>query len=124
MLAAHLLFIAFVLGGGLLVLWRPRLAWLHLPAAVWGALIEIMGWTCPLTPLENYFLKLAGDISYRGDFIVRYILPIIYPMGLTPMIQDILGGFVIVLNCIIYAVVVIKAKQSGSNSAGNSDVVR
>ena len=110
-LAAHLLFIAFVLGGGLLVLRWQRFVWLHLPAAVWGALIEILGWTCPLTPLENHFLKLAGENSYQGDFVVRYIWPIVYPAGLTPMIQDVLGGFVIVLNCIIYAVVVIKAKQ-------------
>ena len=113
-LAVHLTFIVFVLGGGLLALWRPRLAWLHLPAAIWGALIEFMGWTCPLTPLENHFLKLAGDISYQGDFIARYLWPIIYPAGLTPMIQNILGGIVIVLNCIIYAAVVIKAKRLNS----------
>ena len=110
-LALHLAFIAFVLGGGLLALWRPRLAWLHLPAAAWGALIEIMGWTCPLTPLENYFLQLAGGVSYRGDFIARYLWPVIYPAGLTPRIQIILGVFVIVLNCIIYAAVVSKAKR-------------
>ena len=121
-LAVHLAFIAFVLGGGLLALWRPRLAWLHLPAVVWGALIEFMGWTCPLTPLENYFLKLAGDISYQGDFIARYLWPIIYPAGLTPMIQNILGAIVIALNCIIYAVVVIKAKRLNSRSGqGNAD---
>ena len=114
-LAAHLAFIVFVLGGGLLaLLWRPRLAWLHLPAAVWGAFIEITGWTCPLTPLENYFLQLAGEISYQGDFIVRYLWPVIYPAGLAPMIQNILGGVVIVLNCIIYAVVGIRARRLNS----------
>ena len=116
-LAVHLAFIVFVLGGGLLALWRPRLAWLHLPAAAWGALVEIMNWTCPLTPLENHFLKLAGDTAYQGDFIARYLLPIIYPAGLTPMVQVYLGGFVIVLNCIIYAGVVIKAKQRQRGSA-------
>lgn len=110
-LVAHLAFIVFVLGGGLLVLRWPRLAWLHLPAAVWGALIEFAGWTCPLTPLENDFLERAGGISYRGDFIERYLWPVIYPADLTPAIQDVLGGFVIALNCIIYAVVVIGAKR-------------
>jgi Protein of Unknown function (DUF2784) len=108
---AHLAFIAFVLGGGLLALRRPRFAWLHLPAAVWGALIEFMGWTCPLTPLENYFLERAGGLAYQGDFIAHYLWPIIYPADLTPMIQNILGGFVIVLNGIIYTVVVMKAKR-------------
>ena len=115
-LAVHLAFIVFVLGGGLLALWRPRLAWLHLPAAAWGAFIEIMGWICPLTPLENYFLQLACGISYRDDFIARYLWPIIYPAGLTPMIQHILGGVVIVLNCIIYAAVVSKAMRLNSRS--------
>lgn len=105
-LVAHLAFIAFVLGGGLLALRRPRLAWLHLPAAIWGALIEFMGWTCPLTPLENHFLELAGEVSYQGDFIVRVLWPVIYPAGLTPVIQNILGGFVLVLNGVIYAAVV------------------
>ncbi len=110
-LVAHLAFIAFVLGGGLLALRWPRLAWLHLPSAVWGALAELAGWTCPLTPLENYFLERAGSISYREGFIARYLWPIIYPADLTPAIQNVLGGFVIVLNCIIYAAVVIRAKR-------------
>lgn len=111
-LVVHLAFIAFALGGGLLALWRPRIAWLHIPAAAWSALIEIMGWICPLTPLENYFLKLAGETSYQGDFIARYLLPLIYPAGLTPTIQKIFGGIVIAVNCIIYAVVVIRARRA------------
>jgi hypothetical protein len=123
-LVVHLMFIAFVLGGGLLALWRPRIAWFHLPAAAWGALIEIMNWTCPLTPLENYFLKLAGDTSYQVDFITRYLLPLIYPACLTPMIQGLLGGFVIVLNCVIYAGVVIKAKKRRLDSAINTHITR
>lgn len=110
-LVVHLAFIAFVLGGGLLALWRPRIAWLHLPAAAWGALIEFAGWTCPLTPLENYFLELAGGVSYRGDFIARYLWPIIYPEGLTPAVQQALGTLVIALNCIIYAAVGFGAKR-------------
>lgn len=110
-LVAHLAFIAFVLGGGLLALWRPRIAWLHLPAAAWGALNEFAGWTCPLTPLENYFLELAGGVSYRGDFIARYLWPIIYPEGLTPAVQQALGTLVIALNCIIYAAVWFGAKR-------------
>lgn len=120
-LAVHLAFIAFVLAGGLLAFWRPRIAWLHLPAAAWGALIEIMNWTCPLTPLENYFLKLAGDSAYQGDFIARYLLPIIYPAGLTPVVQAFLGGFVIVLNGIIYTAVIIKAKQHRPGSVSNTN---
>lgn len=115
-LVLHLAFIAFVLGGGLLSLWRPQLAWLHLPAAAWGALIEFTGWVCPLTPLENHFLELAGGNSYAGDFIARYLWPVIYPAGLTPSIQNILGVIVIVLNAIIYTAVIIKAKRPDKRS--------
>ena len=112
-LAAHLAFIVFVLCGGLLALRWPRLAWLHLPAAVWGVLIEFMGWTCPLTPLENFFLELAGGTSYQDDFIARYLWPVLYPAGLTPMIQYILGALVILVNGIIYAVVIRRAQTAG-----------
>lgn len=101
-LILHLLFVAFVLGGGLLVLRWPRLAWLHLPAVVWGAVVEMLGWICPLTPLENHFRALAGADVYAGDFIQRYCLPLLYPEGLTPQIQMLLGLLVLVLNGVIY----------------------
>jgi hypothetical protein len=110
-LLVHLAFIAFVLGGGLLVLRWPRAAWLHLPAVIWGALIEFTGWICPLTPLEKRFLELAGDKSYQGGFIARYLWPTIYPADLTQAIQVILGAAVIVLNSIVYAFVLLKAKR-------------
>ena len=102
-LVLHLGFIAFVLGGGLLVLRWPRVAWLHVPAVVWGVTVEIMAWVCPLTPLENRFRILAGDAPYSGDFIEHYLLSIIYPIGITPRVQMILAGVVLVLNGMIYA---------------------
>ena len=107
-LVVHFLFIAFVLGGGLLVLRWPRLVWLHLPAAVWGVVVEWMGWICPLTPLENHLRMLAGANAYSGDFIERYCLPIIYPAGLTPRIQMLLAGVVLMLNGAVYAVLLRK----------------
>jgi uncharacterized membrane protein YhhN len=66
-LLIHLSFVLFVIGGGLLVLKWPRIGWLHLPAAAWGALIEFTGWICPLTPLENRFLIQSGKSAYEGD---------------------------------------------------------
>ena len=71
----HLGFIVFVVGGGLLVLRWPRLVWVHLPAAVWGVLIEFGGWICPLTPLENSLRRAAGEEGVRGSFIERYVMP-------------------------------------------------
>ena len=103
-LLAHLLFIAFVICDGLLVIRWPRLAVVHLPAAVWGAVVEIFGWVCPLTPLENHFSLLAGNSSYSGDFIARYLIPVIYPENLTATIQQVFGGLVIIINLIFYII--------------------
>jgi len=106
---AHLLFIAFVVAGGLLVLRWPRIAWLHLPAAAWGAVVELMGWVCPLTPLENR-LRSRGGVPYEGDFVARYLLPVLYPENLTPARQRILAAVVILANLVIYAVVIRKSR--------------
>jgi hypothetical protein len=98
----HLLFILFVVFGAFLMLRWPRLMWLHLPAAVWGVLIEFFGWWCPLTKWENYFLREAGRAGYGGGFIAHYIMPIIYPAGLTRGLEIAIGIFVLVLNTAIY----------------------
>lgn len=98
----HFAFILFVLFGGLLLLKWPRLAWLHLPAVIWGVVVEAMGWICPLTPLEIRFRLQAGQEGYSGDFLAHYLMPIIYPAGLNLEFQQVLAGFVIILNVVIY----------------------
>jgi hypothetical protein len=98
----HGLFILFVVAGGLLVLRWPRVAWLHLPAAAWGVLIEWSGWICPLTPLENTLRQAAGQAGYSGGFVERYLLPLIYPAGLTPAVQLWLGAVVLAVNVVVY----------------------
>jgi DMSO/TMAO reductase YedYZ heme-binding membrane subunit len=110
-LGLHLAYIVFVLFGGLLVLRHPRLAWLHLPAVVWGAIVEFMDWPCPLTTWENHFRDLAGASAYHGDFVWHYLLRIIYPAGLTTDVHLLLGGIVVVLNLAIYAVIFMRAKR-------------
>jgi len=99
---AHGLFVLFVLFGGLAVLRRPRLAWLHLPAAIWGGVVELAGWVCPLTYLENHFRRLGGETGYGGDFIQHYLEPILYPSGLTVRCQAIMGVGVLLGNAVIY----------------------
>ncbi|WP_043309425.1 DUF2784 domain-containing protein [Pseudomonas sp. ML96] len=98
----HLLFILFVLGGGLLVLRWPRLALLHLPAAAWGVAVELLHLYCPLTPLENQLRRAAGEVGYAGGFVEHYLIPLIYPAGLTPQIQLWLGALVLVVNLPVY----------------------
>jgi len=113
---AHFLFIVFVICGGLLVIRRPKIAFVHLPAAVWGVIVEFFGWICPLTPLENYFRHLAGYTQYRGDFILRYLFPVIYPENLTSTIQIVLGALVIIINVVFYSIAIQIRRSRKENS--------
>ena len=98
----HLLFVIFVVAGGFLT-WRwPRLAWVHVPVALWGALIEFARWICPLTPFENQLRRAAGEAGYAGGFIEHYVIPLVYPGTLTRGIQLLLGIAVIVVNAVAY----------------------
>jgi hypothetical protein len=101
-LCLHVGFVLFVIFGGLLVLKWRWIAWLHLPAATWGAVVELTGWICPLTPLENWLRSQSGGTAYRSDFIAQYLLPVLYPGDLTRNIQLLLGTVVIVLNVAVY----------------------
>ena len=107
----HFVFILFVIIGGFLVIRWRWIIWLHIPCAIWGALIEFAGWICPLTPWENYLRVAAGSSGYSGGFIEHYIIPIIYPSGLTRELQLIFGGVVILINIIAYVLVFIKRKK-------------
>lgn len=104
-LLLHGIFILFVVAGGLLALRWPPAAALHLPCAAWGAYIEFSGGICPLTPLEQRLRAAAGEAGYSGGFIEHYLLPLIYPAGLTPTVQLMLGSAVIVINVAVYALV-------------------
>ena len=100
--ALHAAFIVFVVGGGFLV-WRDaRWALLHLPAVAWVAWLEFTGAICPLTPLENALRARAGGDGYAGGFIDHYLVPVIYPVGLTPGIQVALGAALLVGNAWLY----------------------
>ena len=105
----HLAFVVFAVAGAVLVLRWRWVAWVHLPAVVWAALIEFAGWICPLTPLENRLRTLSGGAGYRGGFIEHYILPVLYPSGLTRAVQIFLGSVVVVINLGIYSWLVIRA---------------
>ena len=107
----HLSFIVFVMLGGLLLLKWPRLIFLHLPAVIWGTLVELQGWLCPLTPLEQELRMLAGESGYSGGFIQHYLLPLIYPAGLTRELQTLFALCVITTNLVIYPVIYVKYRR-------------
>jgi hypothetical protein len=104
-LVLHFAFVAFAVAGGLLVVRRPRLALLHLPAVAWGAWIELAGWACPLTPLENRLRELGGAPTYSASFVEHYLLPVLYPTDLTREIQIALGLLVLAINAAVYVAV-------------------
>lgn len=103
----HFAFIVFVLAGGLLVFKWRWVIWLHIPAVIWGAGIEIVGWVCPLTPLENGFRQASAGEVYTSGFLDRYIAPLIYPAGFTDEIATVTGIVVIVINLLIYSIFLI-----------------
>ncbi|MGA9851948.1 MAG: DUF2784 domain-containing protein [Gammaproteobacteria bacterium] len=100
----HFAFVLFVVAGGLLLFYRWWIVFLHLPAIIWGALVEFTHWICPLTYLESWLRVKAGVATYHGDFVMHYLLPILYPAHLTAHIQIFLGAFVVAINAIIYGV--------------------
>ena len=109
----HFLFVLFVVLGALLIIRWRKVLWLHLPAAVWAAWIEFSGKICPLTPLENWLRMKGGGSGYAGDFVGHYLMPILYPSGLTRKVQFILGGVVIGVNLIIYGYVFFISRKKG-----------
>jgi hypothetical protein len=109
----HALFVAFVMVGGLLALRWSWVVVLHLPAAIWGALIEFKGWICPLTPLENSLRSAAGEAGYQGGFIEHYLLPVLYPAGLNRGMQLVLGSVVIAVNVLVYGFLLARWRRAG-----------
>jgi len=107
----HFAFILFVMFGGFLVLKWWRVAILHIPCVLWGAVIEFSGWICPLTPLEHSLREAAGETAYSGGFIDHYILPLVYPAGLTREMQIWLGIIVLMINLFVYGLVIFRRKK-------------
>jgi hypothetical protein len=99
----HAAFVLLVLLGGLLAFRWRRAPLVHIPAALWGGWIEISGGICPLTPLENWLMELSGSRGYAGGFIEHYLLPVLYPSGLTRTVQYALATVVVVVNLLVYA---------------------
>ena len=108
----HFAFVVFVLLGGLLVLRWPGVVWVHVPAAIWGVVIEFGNWMCPLTPLENGLRQRAGSAGYQGDFVAHYILPVLYPAGLTRTWQFVLGAIALTINALVYGLIVWRRRRA------------
>jgi uncharacterized protein DUF2784 len=110
----HLAFVVFALLGGLLALRWPRVAWVHVPAAAWGAWVEFAGWICPLTPLENWLRRHGGEAGYPSTFVEHYLMPLLYPASLSRELQWGLGGIVLLANAAAYTLVVRRRARPSS----------
>lgn len=113
----HLAFILFVVFGGLMVRRWRKLIWVHIPAAIWGVFIEVTGGVCPLTPLENRFRTGAGDIGYSGGFVEQYLIPFVYPAGLTLKTQVVLGIAVMGVNLAFYGMLIAQRMRKGNEES-------
>lgn len=101
---AHLGFILWVVAGGFIARRSRWLTVVHLSALGWAIYAELAsGVVCPLTGLENYFAQKAGLSSYQEDFITHYLVPVIYPEGLTPALQRLCVAVVVATTIIAYA---------------------
>ena len=116
-LVSHLAFILFIIFGGLLVVKWRWVVWLHVPSWIYGALIEFVGWTCPLTPLEQRLRRAAGQGGYEGSFVEHYLVPIIYPSGYSFGLRMALGTAVVLLNVGVYAWVIRRRTREAMTDA-------
>ena len=110
-LVLHFCFVLFVVLGGLMALRRRSVIWLHLPALIWGILVECFHWKCPLTPMENWFLRLGGEAGYTGGFIEHYVSTILYA-DISLEFQAMLGLLLIVINVFVYSYVFLHLRQT------------
>ena len=110
----HLLFVVYVVAGALFCLRWPRAWMVHLPAAIWGILIELNQWICPLTTIEQDLRRLANESGYSGSFVDHYLMPVLYPPGLTASTQLVLGMLVLVINLLLYGWIFLKRRPKAS----------
>ena len=108
---AHAAFVLFVVFGGFLALRWRWMPWIHVPAALWGVLIEYVAWICPLTPLENALRHRAGQTGYAEGFVEHYVIPVLYPVGLTSASRWVLGTFVVLVNAVAYRMVLRRRRR-------------
>lgn len=110
-LLLHLAFIIFVIFGGLLTLYHRLFAWLHIPTALWGAVVNLASWQCPLTPLENHYRILAGQSGYQSGFVEHYIAPLVYPSGISGDPGLTIGIAVIMWNGLVYGLLLYRHQR-------------
>lgn len=101
-LVLHALFILWVVFGALLTRSRTVLRWLHILSLIWGILMELLPWSCPLTLLENWLEQKAGVAPYQGGFLLHYLDKLVYP-DISATTLTAAGVIVCAFNLALYA---------------------
>lgn len=104
-LAVHFAFVLFALFGGFLAFLDVRWLLVHAPAVIWSAIVNLAGWTCPLTPLEQLLRRRASVAGYEGGFVEHYIGPLVYPGGMPRRLEITAAVSITVWNAIVYMLV-------------------
>src|SRR5687767_7345444 len=112
-LLVHFAFVLVVVFGGLLAFRWPRVVYAHVPIALYGVIIELLGFVCPLTPLEVWLRRRGGEAGYEGGFIEHYITAALYPTGLTRELQLALGVGVLAINALVYGMLLRRRRRAG-----------
>jgi hypothetical protein len=107
----HFAFIVFAIFGGILVLYKRWILWIHVPVILWASVVNLADWVCPLTPLENMFYSMAGQAGYERGFIEHYITPIVYPNSMPRELELVAGVSILVWNIIVYAFVAFRVRR-------------
>src|SRR5690606_16885294 len=110
-LLLHVAFILFALSGGLIILWKRWVIWIHLPVLLWASVVNLAGWTCPLTPLEKALRALAGQVGYEGGFVEHYVVPLVYPDVMFRDLEMVSGLAVLACNVLTYAFVIHRIRR-------------
>ena len=106
-LIAHFLFAGFAVLGGILFYWSSAWVWIHLPVVVWSAIVNLMSWTCPLTPVEKRLRARAGQSGYAGGFVEHYVGRLVYPRGMPRELELVAGISITVWNALVYGVAIL-----------------
>ena len=115
MMIAHLLYIVFVVVGGLFAFRARWILWLHVPAVAWAIYVQYIGRLCPLTTWENQLRGLAGGAGYEGGFVDHYLFPVIYPPDMPAGLNLVLGTAVILINGVVYAKLIAHMRRSNAH---------
>jgi len=116
--AVHLLFILWVIGGVLVVRLHPKLQWVHIASLAYGIFIEVVPWPpCPLTVLEQMLVDRAGFAAYHGSFLLHYLNEVVYP-SVPPDLLVALAVLFCAGNLVYYIFAWQKRKLTSWHSAG------